>query len=131
MLQPMSATPPPIPVTRIFLPGFAFPLSAACGMVPEEFARQCQSRARYHADEITKLLASVLPHGPEAFDDMICHMAAFQAAKVQIVHTAAFLPDTPAARQELAARLETNIRLMTMSGLDQSLLHVSSIPATL
>ncbi|KAF6814229.1 nitrate assimilation regulatory protein nira-like protein, partial [Colletotrichum plurivorum] len=109
-------------LTRIFVPGFAFPLSTACKDVPPEFAKQCQRRCRYHADEITKLIDQAFQHAPEVFDDLICHMAAFEASKVQIVHTAVF-ENTENSRAELRSMLETNMHLMDITALDSKLLH--------
>ncbi|KAF6799533.1 nitrate assimilation regulatory protein [Colletotrichum musicola] len=109
-------------LTRIFLPGFAFPLSMACKDVPPEFTKQCRRRCRYHADEITKLVDQAFQHAPEVFDDLICHMAAFEASKVQIIHTA-FFENTENSRAELMSMLETNMHLMDVTALDSKLLH--------
>lgn len=111
-------------LTRIFLPGFAFPLSVACKDVPLEFATQCQHRCRYHADEISRLISQAFQYAPEVFDDLICHMAAFEASKVQIVYTAVF-EHTGTSREELRSMLEVNMRLMGITELDAKLLHVS------
>lgn len=113
-------------LTRVSLPGFTFPLAAAFRHVPRDFLRQCQQRCRYHADEVSNLIEMVQGHGPEAFDDPFCHIAAFEAAKIQIIHAAIVQPsDSSSARQTAERNVQINFSLISQSGLDSTRLHVS------
>lgn len=109
-------------LTRVSLPGFTFPLAAAFRHVPRDFLRQCQQRCRYHADEVSNLIEMVQAHGPEAFDDPFCHIAAFEAAKIQIIH-AAVVPQVDSSTAERNVKI--NLSLISQSGLDPTMLHAS------
>jgi len=101
-------------LTRISLPGYAFPLASAFRAAPLPFIRQCQNRCRYHADVISKLVRSGLVHGRLAFDDMHCATAAFEAAKIQIVHTAT-TGNGPEERSRASDNIRACIRLLDLA----------------
>ena len=101
-------------LTRISLPGYAFPLAAAFRSAPPHSLRQCQDRCRYHADEVAGLIKTGLAHGREAFDDIHCKAAALEAAKIQIVHTAT-TGNSPEVRQRASENIRTCIQLLDLT----------------
>lgn len=76
-------------LTRIFMPGFNFPLGAAAKEVPADFALQCRRRCCFHAEEITKILRAAQVDGVTALDDPIIADATLESSKIQIIHSAA------------------------------------------
>jgi hypothetical protein len=100
-------------LTRTSLPGYDFPLASAFRTAPMAFRRQCQERCRFHSDEIARLVQNGLIQGKRAFDDLHSLMAAFEAAKIQIVHTSTATSNSPEDRIKAAE----NIRL-SMIALD-------------
>lgn len=109
-------------LTRVSLNGFDFPLAEAFQSVPLEFRAECQSRCRYHSDRVSHTIRLGLEHGMMAFDDSYCHFSAFEATKVQVVHSS-----TPgnSAQDRMAAIecIKINIELMRVKeGLPQGIL---------
>lgn len=111
-------------LTRVSLPGFNFPLATAFRDAPEAFVKQCQKRCRYHSDQVSAFIELLLPHGTEPFDDTYCHVAAFEATKIQIVH-AATVEGGSQAQQEAERNIRVNMALMDTSAQDPTMLHVS------
>ena len=109
-------------LTRVSLNGFEFPLAGAFGAVPEQFRYECQTRCRYHSDQISNIIRLGLEHGARAFDDSLCHVAAFEATKVQIVHSS--ISQRGAGDREATEDcIRVNIELMKMKeGLPQGIL---------
>jgi hypothetical protein len=98
-------------LTRIALPGFSFPLAKLLDNATEQFRKQCQKRSRYHSDEISRYISMGLPYGTKPFDDQLCHLTAFQATKVQVVHSA-IESECNAERELTELNIKTNIRLL-------------------
>ncbi|KAF4463190.1 hypothetical protein FALBO_9980 [Fusarium albosuccineum] len=114
-------------LTRVSLKGFDFPLAEAFQSVPAPFRAECQRRCRYHADKTSEIVRLGLEHGTQPFDDPFCHVAAFEATKIQIVHSAT----TPNAGSRTLAEdnIRTNIRLMELKeGLPQGILNRAVFP---
>ncbi|KAI0152689.1 hypothetical protein GGR57DRAFT_168446 [Xylariaceae sp. FL1272] len=81
---------------KISLAGFTFPLAIAFRNAPPEFRSQCQTRCRFHANEVSNLMQRGLGKSEgsngyqdrAAFDDPFCRAIVFESAKIQVVHTA-------------------------------------------
>ncbi|TPX11114.1 uncharacterized protein E0L32_007975 [Thyridium curvatum] len=111
-------------LTRVALPGFNFPLANAFRNAPGEFRAQVQRRARYHADEVTRIIRLGLSHADRAFEDAFCYVAAFEATKIQIVDTAvAGITGHTKERRRIEEDIRTNIRLISRKGRDATVMH--------
>ncbi len=102
-------------LTRVSLPGFDFPLSSFFKAAPPSFGKQCQERCRHHADEISKLVELGLLTGGRALDEPFCITSAFEATKIQVVHTTTLTPNGPAERQRAREQIRTNWKLILTS----------------
>ncbi|KAJ3526710.1 hypothetical protein NM208_g11057 [Fusarium decemcellulare] len=112
-------------LTRISLKGFDFPLAEAFQSLPAPFRAECQRRCRYHADKTSEIIRLGLEHGTQPFDDPFCHVAAFEATKIQIVHSAT-APNDAGSRGLVEDNIRTNIRLMELKeALPQGILVLS------
>jgi len=100
-------------LTRIALPGFAFPLANAFHDAPVDFLSQCQRRSWFHANRISTLIRKGRAHGRLAFDDPFVGDAAFESAKIQIVF-AATMSSNPDFIRTTADNIRTNIELLDM-----------------
>ncbi|KAF5005041.1 hypothetical protein FDECE_8457 [Fusarium decemcellulare] len=115
-------------LTRVSLKGFDFPLAEAFQSVPAPFRAECQRRCRYHADKTSEIIRLGLEHGTQPFDDPFCHVAAFEATKIQIVHSAT-APNDTGSRTLAEDNIRTNIRLMELKeGLPQGILNRAVFP---
>ncbi|KAL6886829.1 hypothetical protein GGI43DRAFT_388582 [Trichoderma evansii] len=99
-------------LTRVSLPGYVFPLSAAFHSSPLEFRRQCQERCRFHADEISRLVHSGFGYGIQAFDDLHSLMATFESTKIQIIHTATATSNSIDIRERTSHNIRLNMRAL-------------------
>ncbi|KAL7918001.1 hypothetical protein ACQKWADRAFT_305390 [Trichoderma austrokoningii] len=99
-------------LTRVSLPGYVFPLSAAFQSCPLEFRRQCQERCRFHADEISRLVHAGFGYGIQAFDDLHSLMATFESTKIQIIHTATATSNSVDIRERTAHNIRLNMRVL-------------------
>lgn len=112
---------------RVSLPGFLFPLAMAFERVSQDFRQQCQRRCRYHADEVSRLIGIGLKQGTRPFDDPFCFTAAYEATKIQIIHSTTVAPCRQTERSQAEARIRCNTKLMTLMGRDGSHVHVGFI----
>ncbi|KAL6355385.1 hypothetical protein LRP88_10974 [Fusarium phalaenopsidis] len=78
-------------LTRVTLPGYSFPLSAAFFQVSEEFTLKYRHEAWYHACCVSKLLETGLKCGTETLDDHFTSTAAFESTKIQLSALVPFL----------------------------------------
>ncbi|KAM0454348.1 hypothetical protein ACHAPV_008427 [Trichoderma viride] len=99
-------------LTRVSLPGYVFPLSAAFHSCPQEFRRQCQERCRFHADEISRLVHVGFGYGIRAFDDLHSLMATFESTKIQIIHTATATSNSIDIRERTSHNIRLNMRAL-------------------
>lgn len=99
-------------LTRVSLPGYVFPLSAAFHSGPQEFRRQCQERCRFHADEISRLVHAGFGYGIRAFDDLHSLMATFESTKIQIIHTATATSNSSNIREQTSHNIRLNMRAL-------------------
>lgn len=99
-------------LTRVSLPGYVFPLSAAFHSSPLEFRRQCQERCRFHADEISRLVHAGFGYGIRAFDDLHSLMATFESTKIQIIHTATATSNSIDIRERTSKNIRLNMRAL-------------------
>lgn len=116
-------------LTRVSLPGYVFPLSAAFHSSPLEFRRQCQERCRFHADEISRLVHAGFGYGIRAFDDLHSLMATFESTKIQIIHTATATSNSIDIRERTGHNIRLNMRALDILHLqkDKSNPYVSSL----
>jgi len=115
-------------LTRVALPGFDFPLSSALRTAPNSFRKQCQQRCRFHADQVSQLIQKGLVHGTRAFDDFHCAVAAFESAKIQIVHTSTVTSNSAEERKKTTDNVRFNIKLLNMLKRDRSNPFQSLVP---
>ncbi|UKZ48354.1 hypothetical protein TrVGV298_002577 [Trichoderma virens] len=99
-------------LTRVSLPGYVFPLSAAFHSAPLEFRRQCQERCRFHADEISRLVRVGFGYGIRVFDDLHSLMATFESTKIQIIHTATATSNAIDIRERASYNIRLNMRAL-------------------
>ncbi|KAM0248846.1 hypothetical protein ACHAQJ_009278 [Trichoderma viride] len=99
-------------LTRISLPGYVFPLSAAFHSAPLEFRKQCQERCRFHADEISRLVRVGFGYGLRVFDDLHSLMATFESTKIQIIHTATATSNALDVRERASHNIRLNMRAL-------------------
>ncbi|RMJ17614.1 hypothetical protein BHE90_011146 [Fusarium euwallaceae] len=118
-------------LTRISLPGFNFPLSSTMRRAPPAFISQCQTRCRYHSDQISRIIEIALPHGMEPFDDQFCGIAALEASKVQIIHAAIIQHGDSEAMQAADRCIRNNLALMEMTSAGPNLIPLRIIVALL
>ncbi|KAK5212766.1 hypothetical protein LTR99_003027 [Exophiala xenobiotica] len=114
-------------LTRVALSGFDFPLSSALRTAPNSFRKQCQQRCRFHADQVSHLIQKGMIHGTRAFDDFHCAVAAFESAKIQIVHTSTVTSNSAEERKRTMDNVRFNIKLLNMLKRDRSNPFVSAI----
>ncbi|KAI5464232.1 hypothetical protein BGZ63DRAFT_148513 [Mariannaea sp. PMI_226] len=100
-------------LTRVSLPGFEFPLSTLFKNAPPSFRRQCQERCRHHADEVSKLVELGLATGGMALEEQFCITSAFEATKIQVVHTTTQTLNGPEERRRAADQIAANLKLIT------------------
>lgn len=86
-------------LTRVSLPGFAFPIARAFQSVSTEFSSYCQQRCRFHAARAIDLVRKGLQHGRTPFDDMFTADAALEAIKILIIYNATVDPSPDISRQ--------------------------------
>ncbi|VUC20648.1 unnamed protein product [Clonostachys rosea] len=86
-------------LTRVSLPGFAFPIARAFQSVSTEFSSYCQQRCRFHAARATDLVRKGLQHGRTPFDDIFTADAALEAIKILIIYNATVDPSPDTSRQ--------------------------------
>ncbi|KAK5455282.1 hypothetical protein LTS15_006002 [Exophiala xenobiotica] len=101
-------------LTRVALPGFDFPLSSALRTALNSFRKQCQQRCRFHADQVSRLIQKGPIHGKRACDDFHCAVAAFESAKIQIVHTSTVTSNSAEERKKTTDNVRFNIKLLNM-----------------
>jgi hypothetical protein len=94
-------------LTRVSLPGYAFPLSSQIERGPTSFKRQIRSKCYDHATIISNIIRHGLKAGEAAFDDPLCLVAAYESSKVQAIYTRAVEPEN----KELQQRTKDNIRI--------------------
>ncbi|KAH8901653.1 hypothetical protein GQ53DRAFT_708009 [Thozetella sp. PMI_491] len=99
-------------LTRVSLPGFDFPLAALFRDAPPAFQQQCQERCRHHADEVSRLVELGLAEGGRALDDPHCLSSAFEAAKIQAVHTATLTRNGPEERARAFGQIAANLTIL-------------------
>ncbi|KAL7933105.1 hypothetical protein V8C35DRAFT_304933 [Trichoderma chlorosporum] len=99
-------------LTRVSLPGYVFPLSAAFHSAPLEFRRQCQERCRFHADEISRIVRIGFGYGIRVFDDLHSLMATFESTKIQIIHTATATSNAIDIRERAGYNIRLNMRAL-------------------
>jgi hypothetical protein len=99
-------------LTRSSLAGFQFPVAAALEQ-SGDFRAQCQERCRFHADEVSALIRRGLDHKRTAFDDPFCVDAAFESAKIQIIHTATVANDLSTVEM-MKRNVNTNLELLQL-----------------
>lgn len=99
-------------LTRISLPGFNFPLSAAFRRAPPAFRAQCQARCRHHADQVPELIRQGMVAGKDAFRDPFCTHAAFESLKILIVHSATSNSPNQMDMENTAQNIKTNLNFM-------------------
>lgn len=99
-------------LTRVSLPGFDFPIAALFGNAPPAFRRQCQEKCRYHADEISRLVELGFVVGGRSLDDPFCIGSAFEASKIQVVHTTTSTDNGIAEHRRTRAQLAINLRVI-------------------
>ncbi|KAL7892982.1 hypothetical protein HDV64DRAFT_272949 [Trichoderma sp. TUCIM 5745] len=118
-------------LTRVSLPGYVFPLSAAFHSCPQEFRRQCQERCRFHADEISRLVHAGFGYGIRAFDDLHSLMATFESTKIQIIHTATATSNSSDIRERTSHNIRLNMRALDILHFQKdkpNLYHKALIP---
>ncbi|KAH8888975.1 hypothetical protein GQ53DRAFT_653374, partial [Thozetella sp. PMI_491] len=114
-------------LTRVSLPGFSFPMASAFRDAPQDFQSWCQQRCRYHSDKVSECIQMGLPHGAQPFHDPFCHIAAFEASKVQIIHTVIATSNSLDERRKAGSSIRANIKLMEMRSSDVSGIHRRTI----
>ncbi len=100
-------------ITRPSLPGYSFPLATAFQEAPQTFRSQCQERCRFEAVRITGLIRTGLTYGRVLFDDIFPRDAALEAAKIQIVYSAA-INQSPEIMQETRENINTTLYFFTL-----------------
>ncbi|KAM5375791.1 hypothetical protein ACJZ2D_005847 [Fusarium nematophilum] len=110
---------------------FQLPLSSTMRRAPPAFVSQCQTRCRFHSDQISRIIEIALPHGMEPFDDQFCGVAALEASKVQIIHAAIIQHGDPEAMKAADRCIRTNLALMEMTSAGANLLPLRIITALL
>jgi hypothetical protein len=75
-------------LTRITLPGYSFPASAAFQHAPDDVKVQHQNTCFLHADRVSHLLKKGLDMNGSALDDYFASTAAFESTKIQVIYVA-------------------------------------------
>ncbi|RMJ15619.1 hypothetical protein CDV36_004684 [Fusarium kuroshium] len=102
-------------LTRVTLPGYSFPLSAAFFHVPEDFTLKYRHEAWYHACCVSKLLETGLECGTETLDDHFTSTAAFESTKIQVIYLTTMANGSSRLYNEGIANINTNLRVLTVT----------------
>ncbi|KAL2672211.1 hypothetical protein Neosp_012912 [[Neocosmospora] mangrovei] len=100
-------------LTRVTLPGYSFPLSAAFFQVPQDFALKYRYEAWYHACCVSKVLETGLECGTGTLDDHFTSTAAFESTKIQVIYLTTTANGSPRLYSEGMANINTNLRVLT------------------
>ena len=114
-------------LTRIAIPGFNFPLATAFRGASADFINQCSQRCRFHAEEVTRMIAQVSSAGSCAFDDPAIADAAAESAKIQIIYSAAVANHSD--QEATKERIRNNLKALDVMRLDRDKAspHVRSV----
>lgn len=105
-------------LTRIALPGFSFPLAAGMRTASPDFNYQCAQQCRFHAEEISAIIAQISSADHSAFDDPSIADATAESTKIQIIYSAAV--SNHANFSQTKANILTNLELLDTMRLDRT-----------
>ena len=98
-------------LTRISMPGFAFPLAAGFRNSPIEFQLDCQRRCRFHASEASNIFSQAFIHDTTVFDQPFIADVALESAKIQIIYSAT-VDNSVQLVETTKHNLRTNLRFL-------------------
>ncbi|PNP74389.1 hypothetical protein FNYG_12438 [Fusarium nygamai] len=100
-------------LTRISIPGFAFPLAAGFRAAPGPFVSHCQDVCRHHAEQVTRILRMMAEHLNPLFSESTTYAATYEATKIMIVYTASLGEQEPDTRMRLKEDIIFNMTVLS------------------
>ncbi|KAF5700071.1 regulator of drug sensitivity 1 [Fusarium globosum] len=100
-------------LTRISIPGFAFPLAAAFQAAPGPFISHCREVCRHHAEQVTRILRMMAQHLNPLFSESITYAATYEATKIMIVYSASLGEQEPDTRMRLKDDIVFNMKALS------------------
>ncbi|KAF5566557.1 regulator of drug sensitivity 1 [Fusarium napiforme] len=100
-------------LTRISIPGFAFPLAVAFQTAPEPFISHCRDVCRHHATQVTRILQMMSQHLHPLFSESTTYAATYEATKIMIVYSALLGEQEPDTRMRLKEDIIFNMKLLS------------------
>ncbi|KAF5970679.1 regulator of drug sensitivity 1 [Fusarium bulbicola] len=99
-------------LTRISIPGFAFPLAAAFEAAPRPFISHCREVCQHHASQVTRILRMMAQHLNPLFSEYTTYAATYEATKILIVYTASLGEQEPDSRMQLKEDIMFNMKVL-------------------
>jgi hypothetical protein len=100
-------------LTRISIPGFAFPLAVAFQAAPRPFISHCQDVCRHHATQVTKILRMMAQHLNPLFAESTTYAATYEATKIMIVYAASLGESNPDIQMQLKEDIMFNMKVLS------------------
>ncbi|RKK11786.1 hypothetical protein BFJ66_g10462 [Fusarium oxysporum f. sp. cepae] len=104
-------------LTRISIPGFAFPLAAAFRGAPQAFASHCQDVCRHHAAQVSRILRMMVQHLSFLFAESTTYAATYEATKIMIVYAASLSGNEHDTRMGLKEDVMFNMKCRALTRL--------------
>ncbi|KAM0076121.1 hypothetical protein ACKRZS_011815 [Fusarium odoratissimum] len=100
-------------LTRISIPGFAFPLAAAFRTAPQAFTSHCQEVCRHHAAQVSRILRMMAQHLSFLFAESTTYAATYEATKIMIVYAASLSDSEHDTRMGLKVDVMFNMKVLS------------------
>ncbi|KAJ0142973.1 Methyltransferase psoC [Fusarium oxysporum f. sp. albedinis] len=100
-------------LTRISIPGFAFPLAAAFRGAPQAFISHCQDVCRHHAAQVSRILRMMAQHLNFLFAESTTYAATYEATKIMIVYAASLSGNEHDTRMGLKEDVMFNMKVLS------------------
>ncbi|KAI1023852.1 hypothetical protein LB504_005036 [Fusarium proliferatum] len=100
-------------LTRISIPGFAFPHAAAFQAAPGPFISHCRDVCRHHAEQVTRILRMMAQHLNPLFSESTIYAATYEATKIMIVYSASLGEQEPDTRMRLKDDIVFNMKVLS------------------
>nr|RBQ96366.1 hypothetical protein FVER53263_20067 [Fusarium verticillioides] len=100
-------------LTRISIPGFAFPLATAFQTAPGPFTSHCRDVCWHHATQVTRILRMMAQHLNPLFSESTTYAATYEATKIMIVYSALLGEREADTRMQLKEDIVFNMRVLS------------------
>ncbi|KAF4441418.1 Regulator of drug sensitivity 1 [Fusarium acutatum] len=100
-------------LTRISIPGFAFPLAAAFQAAPGPYISHCREVCCHHAEQVSRILRMMAQHLNPLFSESTTYAATYEATKIMIVYSASLGEQEPDTRMRFKGDIVFNMKVLS------------------